>query len=441
MENRIIGRREFIRMLGKYSSAIMVGGYLLDSALFQPRQARAAITSAVFVCKNGTPAENVEKVIDMRYGGIENLIGHDDVVVISPNGQWESQGGSNCACCMGLIDLILNLPGGFFGEIIFTECTQFSTTGYWTQNPVVRNGPFNFNDMIAHYRSAGHVNVSGVRIRRNMDAPSAWPVISGPESGQGWVRPAWRSPTDSCDFYLAYPVIRSPYSGRYVDLKNGVYDRGYQGHPPLKFIKMPNLNNHGHDAQDYAGITSAVKSFLGITEIPDNETFPDGRSTLHTFIGSCHPNPAFAMGEAVGAWMRNVRKPDCFITTAEFVGWGSRTGTNCTQARTVGLADDPVSLDYYMAKHVMAPLDTNKLIGGYLDPDFDKPNNMTRRQLDGCLSQGFGAASESAIAAYVYDFHSPKVFRFDIDRMIERFRRGEVTQQEVLNLIEQYNQQ
>jgi hypothetical protein len=418
-----------------------VGGYLLDSELLAPRQARAGAASAVFVSKNGTPAENVRRVIDMRYGGIENLIGRFDVVVISPNGQWEAQGGTNCACCMGLIDLILNMPGGFHGEIIFAECTQFSTEGYWTMSPVARNGPYNFNDMIAHYRSAGHLNVSGVRIRRNMDAPSGWPVITGPEAGQGWVRPAWRSPTTSCDFYLAYPVIRSPFSGRYMDLRKGVYSRGYDKEPPLKFIKMPNLNNHGSNVQDYAGITSAVKSFLGITEIPDDQRFPDGRGTLHTFSSACGVDRAFAMGEAVGAWMRNVRKPDCFITTAEYVGWGSRTGTNCTQARTVGLADDPVSLDYYMAKHVMAPLDTGKLIGGYLDPDFDQPRNATRHQLNGCLSQGFGAASDSAIAAYVYDFHAPKVFRFDIDRMIQRFRRGEIGQRQVLDLIERYNEQ
>jgi hypothetical protein len=441
MNSNKIGRREFMKMVGKYSAAFVVGGYLLDCQAFRPGQARADVTSSVFVSRNGTPAENVQKVIDMRYGGIERLIGPYDTVVISPNGQWEAQGGTNCACIMGLIDLILNLPGGFHGEIIFAECTQFIDAGYWTMNPVYRNGPYNFNDMIAHYRSNGHPNVSGVRIRRSTDDPAAWPVIAGPEAGQGWARPPWHSPTSSCDFSLAYPIIRSPFSGRYIDLKKGVYSGGYEGQPPLKFIKMPNLNNHGNNTQDYAGITSAVKSFLGITEIPDEQRFPDGSRTLHTFSDSCGARSAFDMGEAVGAWMRNVRKPDCFITTAEYVGWGSRTGTNCAQARTVGLADDPVSLDYYMAKHVMAPLDAGKLIGGYLDPDFDPAHNSTRRQLEGCMSQGFGAMSDATIASYVYDFNAPKVFRFDIDRMIQRYRAGEVSQQQVLDLIERYNQQ
>ena len=174
----------------------IVGGYILDSALFSPEQARAAILASVYVAKNGSPADNVAKVIEMRYGGIQNIIGPDDIVVLNPNGQWPNQGGANCACCMGLIDLILNRPGGFNGEIIFTECTQFQMEGFWTATEwdLVRNGPYNFNDMIAYYQAAGHANVTGVRIWRNIDDPTNWPVISGPQEGQGWVRLEWRSP-------------------------------------------------------------------------------------------------------------------------------------------------------------------------------------------------------------------------------------------------------
>ncbi|MEW5924657.1 MAG: hypothetical protein AB1746_11780, partial [Candidatus Zixiibacteriota bacterium] len=131
-DNNRINRREFIKKAGKYSAAAFVGGYLFDSFLYSATDARAAIVSNIFIAKNGTPAENVAKVIDMRFGGIEHFIGHDDVVVINPNGQWQNQGASNCACCMGLIDLILNRPGGFDGEIIFCENTQFQTAGFWT---------------------------------------------------------------------------------------------------------------------------------------------------------------------------------------------------------------------------------------------------------------------------------------------------------------------
>ena len=441
-----VNRRKFIRDLGKIAGGTLIGGYILDSSILQSAPLQRIIKSNIFVAKNGTPAENVAKAIDMRFGGIENFVDHNDVVVINPNGQWPNQGGSNCACCMGLIDLILNRPGGFDGEIIFCENTQSQADGYWTAtgSGLVRNGPYGFNDMISYYHAGGHPNVNGIRIWRNVDDTINWPVVSGPQQGQGWVRPEWTSPTSGCLFYLSYPIIESPYSGRYIDLKNGVYDNGYDTQARLRYIKMPNLNNHGTAAQqDYAGITSAVKSFLGITDLQGlwNGPFPDGHRHLHTYNDTCHgatpAQRAFSCGEAVGAWMTNCRKPDMFLTTAEWVGWGSRTGTDATQARTIALANDPASLDYYMAKYVMRPLHSSQQ---YFNPDYDIPNNMTRQTINGAVSQGYGTADEFQMAAYVYDFNSPATFRFDIDRMIRKFKEGLATQQQVFDLIRKYNE-
>ena len=182
--------------MAKVTAGTLVGGYFIDTALFNEARAANTLKASVFVAKNGTPAENVAKVIEMRFGGIENFIGPDDVVVINPNGQWINQGGSNCACCMGLIDLILNRPGGFSGEILFVENTQFNEEGYWTANEfgLLRNGPYNFNDMIAYYHGLGHNNVSGFRLWNRERDWVNWPVITGPEEGQGWVRPEWQSP-------------------------------------------------------------------------------------------------------------------------------------------------------------------------------------------------------------------------------------------------------
>jgi hypothetical protein len=417
--------------MGKITSGAIVGGYVLDSAIFSAKEASAAILSSVYVAKNGTPADNVAKVIEMRFGGIENIIGLDDIVVINPNGQWPNQGGSNCENIMGLFDLILNRPGGFNGEIIFTECTQFQNFGYWTAegSGLDRNGPYNFNDMITYYQNQGHDNVNGIRLWRNMDDPGNWPLVSGPQDGQGWVRVEWNSPGGYL-FGFSYPIIESPYSGKLIDLKNGVYDNGYGGQPALKFIKVPNLNNHGHNAQqDYAGITSAVKSFLGISEVGGWS----GHRSLHQFenLG------AYACGQAIGAWMNAVRKPDFFLTTAEWVGWGSRTSSQATQARTVGLCDDPVSLDYYMSKYVMWPTHPQQ---NYFNPDYNIPNNNTRQTMNGCCDMGYGTTNESEIAAFVYDYDTPSTFRFDIDRKIRDFQNGNATMQDVLDLIESYNQ-
>ena len=106
-----INRRKFILNLGRVAGSALIGGSIFNSSDLLATHSRKTIKSNIFVAKNGTPAENVAKVIDMRFGGIENFIGQNDAVVINPNGQWTNQGGSNCACCMGLIDLILNRPG------------------------------------------------------------------------------------------------------------------------------------------------------------------------------------------------------------------------------------------------------------------------------------------------------------------------------------------
>jgi len=441
-----INRREFINKLYKHSSQIIIGGYVLESLQFNPQEVKADISSYVYVAKNGSPAQNVAKVFEMKYGGIENFIGIDDVVVINPNGQWINQGGSNCACCMGLIDLILNRPGGFDGEIIFTECTQFQANGYWTASAaweMVRNGPFGFNDMITYYQNQGYNNINGVRILRNVDDPDEWPILSYPSERQGWIRLEWISPTSKCSFYLPYPVIHSPFSDRLINLKDGIYENNQLTSTNLKFIKMPNLNNHGTNAnQDYAGVTSATKSFLGITELEGDYRGPflDGHKNMHTYADSCHGDSAgqkaYAAGEAVGAWMNMCRKPDIILTTAEWVGWGSRTGTDAAQVKTVGLCDDPSTSDYFMSKYVLWPTHTEQQ---YFNPDYDTENNMTRQTINGCISQGFGTANESEIAAFIYDFNSPNVTRQQIDLMIKLFREGQASEQNVLDLIQQYN--
>ena len=417
---------------------------MLASIKFQ-----TSATENIFVSKNGTPAENVAKLFEMKYGGIENFIGANDVVVINPNGQWPNQGGTNCGSCMGLIDLILNRPGGFSGEILFVECTQFQPDGYWNTNSagLLRNGPYNYNDMIAYYQNNGHANVNGIRIWRNQDDPTNWPIITSTTS-QGWIRPEWTSPTSGAHFYLPYPVMLSPYSNRLINLKDGVYENGQLTATPLKFIKMPNLNNHGYSAnQDYAGVTSAVKSFLGIGELENefNGPFNNGFKNMHTYADSAHGSTqgarAFACGECVGAWMTLCRKPDIFLTSAEWAGWGSRTGTDAVEAKTVGLADHASTLDYYMCKYVLYPsIPSGYLTNGrYINPDFDISRNNTRQTIEGCISQGYGTSDENQMTAFVYDFNFPTVSRNAIDLKIKLFREGNATEQDVIDLINLYN--
>ena len=69
---------------------------------------------------NGTPSENMSKVMDLM-GGIEQFIGAEDIVLIKPNVQWWNQGASNIAALNTLVQLIMQHPDGFKGEVAILE--------------------------------------------------------------------------------------------------------------------------------------------------------------------------------------------------------------------------------------------------------------------------------------------------------------------------------
>lgn len=69
---------------------------------------------------NGSPSANMTRLITMM-GGIESIVEPDDIVLIKPNVQWWNQGAPNLCALKTFIDLIMNRPGGFQGEVIIGE--------------------------------------------------------------------------------------------------------------------------------------------------------------------------------------------------------------------------------------------------------------------------------------------------------------------------------
>jgi hypothetical protein len=110
--------------------------------------------SYIYESKNGTPEQNVQKVVEMM-GGIEKFIGKEDIVILKPNAQWWNQGMTNTNAMKGFIELVLAIPG-FKGEIIIAEnhhCFGKRNTsnirGWVTQE---RNGDFNLNELIEYFQ-------------------------------------------------------------------------------------------------------------------------------------------------------------------------------------------------------------------------------------------------------------------------------------------------
>ncbi|HVH43461.1 MAG TPA: hypothetical protein VM925_14000 [Labilithrix sp.] len=235
--------------------------------------------SKVYVGKNGTPAANVDAVFS-KLGGIDKIVGTDDVVIIKVSAQWWNQGMTNVAAVKRVIEHVLDRPG-FKGEVIVFENTHFrladgsGLSRAWiraSERNVDVPGWTKLGDLIPHFQARG-APVSFVGL---VDAgPSAladddWhdpkhelgryggdgrgPIGPGEiRDGYHWdFERAFRlakSWVDEAKTPLSWPRFTSPRTGLVVDLKDGVLRRDAGRLVPegrkLTWINMTTANEHG----------------------------------------------------------------------------------------------------------------------------------------------------------------------------------------------------
>jgi hypothetical protein len=357
----------------------------------------------VYVARNGTPITNVERVVTLA-GGIQRFVDHDDAVVLKPNGQWANQGYTHTLCLKALIDVILNRPGGFAGEILIAEHvhrdpTETMAGQYCWNMPVgsrLNNWPdMNYMQLVSDYHSRGIPNVSAVPLY-DSGTPN-WKKVSSPAdlgaAEQGWVHNAYSASANGRTVDLSYAIIRSPYSNKLIDLKNGVWQNGSYSGQKVKLIFLPTLNNHGGSVsnEDYAGPTSAVKTHIGFVDFGNLS----GHSSLHG-VGFDSPYSPAAFGESVGQLITQLIHPAFYMTCAEYTGYVNRTSSTAAHTKTVGLCADPVTLDYWMCKNVMYPCANQ----AFMQPDNDY--NL-RKTLLACHSKGVGTLTQAEISLHLSD--------------------------------------
>jgi len=403
----LLTRRQFIARLSALTAAPLIGPRLLRWAT---RLSHAqALPAHIYVARDGTPVTNVQRVIALA-GGIQNFIGHDDAVVLKPNGQWPLQGYTHTECIKALIDVILNRPGGFAGEIIIAEhvhrdpteamkgnyCWNMSA-GYNRTN----NWPdMNYFELVNDYHARGIPNVIAIPLYDS--GQGSFVTVTGPAglaAGQhGWVRTTYTTAANSRTVRLSHAILRSSYSGKLIDLKNGVWENGAYNGQQVKLIFLPTLNNHASfNSEDYAGPTSALKCHLGMVEFAG----ASGTYSLHG-VGYDTPISPQAMGESVGHLITQVVSPTFYMTCAEYTGYRSRTDSTAAHTKTVGLCADPVTLDYWICKYVMYPCATSQ---AFMNPDND---NHLRQALIGCNSKGVGTINESEMVVHLSDLSLDK---------------------------------
>lgn len=362
-------------------------------AAIQPGQESSKVLpsgpSDVYLIKDGTPEENMARLIDLM-GGIETFIGAEDIVIIKPNSQWWLQGMTNTDSMAALIKVILDIPN-FSGEIILADNHQFQEDNSRGWTTLLPNGRFNLNQLVEFFQNSGYKNVTKYHWHDGGSNPSPLQgdafgdkVVSGPEEGDGYV---W----DENNYYLAdngnkcvmtYPVMTSSYSGITIDLKNGAYQNGKYTDQPVKFINMPVINHHGA----YCGVTAAVKNLMGVVDMSCGYPAPQPDNTFNTHyigltsgfwerfrrMGNIHWRTKDLMskflketdlvefhytGGALGYWINNVKKPDLNIITADWVGYGSRiVKALSARPRALIASTDPVVADYIAAQKILLPV-------------------------------------------------------------------------------------
>ena len=357
----------------------------------------------VHVARYGTPVTNVQAVVNSA-GGIQSYVDQDDIVVLKPNGQWPLQGYTHTESMKALIDVILSRPGGFTGEIVIAEhvhrapATALNGSYCWNMSAGynrTNNWPdMNYFELEADYHTRGISNVTAIPLYDS--GQEDFVAVSGPgdlaPGHQGWVRTTYTTTANGRTCRLSHPILRSSYSGKLIDLQNGVWEGGGYNGQQVKLIFLPTLNNHGGlNYEDYAGPTSALKCHLGIVEFAGS-----GGYNLHG-VGYDSPVSPQAMGETVGHLITQVISPTFYLTCAEYTGYRGRTSTTAAHTKTVGLCTDPVTLDYWMCKYVMYPCATSQT---FMNPDND---NHLRQALLGCYSKGVGTIDESEMVVHQVD--------------------------------------
>lgn len=383
---------------------------------------------------NGTPAENVSKVMEMM-GGIEKVFGANDIVVIKPNIQWWNQGAPNIASVNALTSMIMERTGGFHGEVVIAENNHRGAKPWdhagWVQT-FERNsdlpGIQNYNQLVGHLKknygdrfSVCHwinIDAGGKRVYSPADGPG-YVLCDG--TGEVPLLAISNGLKDEKrrEVIMSYPIFQTD-KGTTIDLKNGIWRKGSYTGQPLKFVNCAALNHHSF----YCGPTSAIKNFLGVCDLsggpdPNNHgKLTNKYYNFHSFpFDKWSKGPASGMlGLEIGMFLNSIRKPDLNLTTAELIGLSSRTETPIAQTRAVCACADPVALDYHTTKYILYPNSKTQLH----NPDNTK--GPLYHDLQKCSEQSGCAFDEQYIDIQSFD-HSKMRLQEDNELVV----RGEKT--------------
>jgi hypothetical protein len=300
------------------------------------------------------------------------LIEPDDVVLIKVNAQWKYRGCTNSDLIRGLVQRILDHPDGFTGEVVIFENGQGrgslncdTSSSYGGDTSVHANA----NDEAHSFLYLVNTVFKDSRVSSFLLDP---------------VRTIFIGPTDhTTNGYRGYQEVSYPCfttaGGRRVELLEGVWNgSGYSQN--LKLINVPVLKHHDAGGSE---ITASLKHVYGIVSMSD------GQSSFRHYSG---------LGQTCGKMMVDIRTPVLNIIDAIWVSHASLTGYpagTTSRINQILASQDPVALDYWAAKSILYPIDSNPRH----HPDFSGINAWLTNARD--TINGRGGLYDPALGIFV----------------------------------------
>ncbi len=405
-----------IQSTSKKAGTLFIIGMIISGGItyvnaFLPREVNlelnysavdAAGSSELFIV-NGRDVAHVENLIELMGDnglkfyqttsndttqGPSGLFNASDVILIKNNCQWNARGGTNTDLIKELIQIIVNHPDGFTGEVIIADNGQ----GRGSMDYISHNAEDDSQSTedVAQYFSENHsVSTFLWDDIRNL-------VVQEYENGDtinGYVKNYTADPETG--IWVTYPKFQTIY-GTNVSLKRGIWN-GNEYAQPLKIINFPVLKSHSGFA-----VTACIKNYMGVQS---------------QGVGNGHDHVASG---GMGTLMADYGIPTLNILDAIWVNANPVTTAHCgpatsnleaTRINVIMAGVDPIALDYWAGKYVLKQ--TAELIGNEedsdtMDPDTTDHSGYTEafgvylnRSRDEILSAGYNVTSnEQEIVVY-----------------------------------------
>jgi len=274
------------------------------------------------------------------------LIAADDVIIIKINCQWAERGGTNTDLIRSVIEMIVNHPDGFTGEIIIADNGQAQygserrggSLSWANANSADRRQ--SVMDVVRSFQAGGY-RVTGV-LWDDFTTVKVQEFASG-DMRNGFVV---EDTVRSTGAEISYAKFTTEFE-THVSFKEGIWNAGtrtYQNEK-LKLINMPVLKSHA-----LYQVTGAVKAYMGTP----SDRLTSGRS-----------HNAIARGW-MGTQMANTRMPVINIMDMIWIGADrgpSSSYATALQLNKVAASIDPFALDFWASKYILMPA-VRQLPGG-----------------------------------------------------------------------------